>query len=176
VAEGIFEQSFSATCRLAAVHAATIARLYQLPSDSRQDLEQEALLELWRKHPAYDPRRGSWRTFSERVVANRLTSLMRRLGPERSGHLRQESIANLHGLEAPNDNHDLRADVLRILARVSAFDRGVALNLVDHSAVETSQRLRVSRATVYRAIQRLRVAFMTAGLVTVRDCHGCEVC
>ena len=174
--EGIFERSFPVTCRLAAVRAATIASLYQLPSDSRQDLEQEALLELWRKHPAYDPQRGSWRTFSERVVANRLTSLMRKLGPERSGQLREEPIANLQRLEAPNDNPDLRADVLGILARVSTFDRDVALNLVDHSAVETSQRLRVSRATVYRAIQRLRVAFMTAGLVTVRDYHGCEVC
>ena len=174
--EGIFEQYFSTTCRLAAVRAATIATLYRLPSDSRQDLEQEALLELWQKHPAYDPRRGSWRTFSERVVANRLTSLMRKLGPDRSGHFREEPITNLHGLEAPNDNGDLRADVLRILARVSTFDRNVALSLVDYSAIETSQRLRVSRATVYRAIGRLRVAFTTAGLTSSRDCRRREVC
>lgn len=176
MAEGIFEQSFSATCRLAAVHAATIARLYQLPSDSRQDLEQEALLELWRKRPAYDPRRGSWRTFSERVVANRMTSLVRRLGSGKSGHFREEPIANLHGLAAPTDHADLRTDVLRILARASTFDRNVALNLVDHSAIETSQRLRVSRATVYRAIGRLRDAFTTAGLTSGRDCRRREVC
>jgi len=62
------------------------------------------------------------------------------------------------------------------LARVSTFDRNVALNLIDHSAIETSQRLRVSRATVYRAIGRLRVAFMTAGLTSVRDCRRREVC
>jgi DNA-directed RNA polymerase specialized sigma24 family protein len=176
VLDGIFEQSFSATCRLAAVRAATTATLYHLPTDSRRDLEQEALLELWRKSPAYDPRRGSWRTFSERVVANRMTSLMRRLGSERSGHFREEPIANLRGLAAPTDHSDLRTDVLRILARVSTFDRNVALNLVDHSAIETSQRLRVSRATVYRAIGRLRVAFITAGLTSVRDFRRREVC
>ena len=64
--EGIFEQSLSAAYRLAAVRAATIVALYELPPDTRSDLEQEALLELWRKRQAYDPRRASWRTFSDR--------------------------------------------------------------------------------------------------------------
>src|SRR5208283_2197694 len=89
VVEEIFEQSFSAICRLAAIRAATTATLYQLPTDSRQDLQQEALLELWRKRPAYDPRRGSWRTFSEKVVANRMTSLVRAMRSERSGQFQE---------------------------------------------------------------------------------------
>ena len=174
--ETVFERSYSASSRLAAVRAATITTLYGLPTDSRRDLEQEALLELWRKHEAYDPRRGSWRTFSERVVANRMTSLVRAMRSVRSGQFREEPIENLLGLAAPTDRSDLRTDVVRILARVSTFDRNVALNLIDHSAIETSQRLRVSRATVYRAIGRLRVAFMTAGLTSVRDCRRREVC
>ena len=174
--EGIFERSFSATRRLAAVRAAATVTLCQLPTDTREDLEQEALLELWRKRPAYDPQRGSWRTFSERVVANRMTSLVRAMCSVRSGQFREEPIENLLGLAAPTDRSDLRTDVVRILARVSTFDRNVALNLIDHSAIETSQRLRVSRATVYRAIGRLRVAFMTAGLTSVRDCRRREVC
>ena len=165
--EAVFEDP--ATSRLIAVHAAKTAASYRLPTDLRHDLVQEGLLELLRKGPAYDPRRGSWRTFSERVVANRMTSLMRRRHSEMSGHLREEPIENLHGLEAPNEDSDLRTDVLRILARVSTFDRNVALNLVDYSAIETSQRLRVSRATVYRAIGRLRVAFTMAGLTNVLD-------
>ena len=174
--ETVFERSYSVSSRLAGVRAATIVSLYGLPTDSRHDLEQEALLELWRKQPAYDPRRGSWRTFSERVVANRMTSLVRAMCSVRSGQFREEPIENLLGLAAPTDRSDLRTDVVRILARVSTFDRNVALNLIDHSAIETSQRLRVSRATVYRAIGRLRVAFMTAGLTSVRDCRRREVC
>ena len=174
--ELVFEQSYFVASRLAAVRAATIATLYRLPRDFRRDLEQECLLELWRKRSSYDPKRGSWRTFAERVVANRMTSLMRRLHSERSGHLREEPMANLRGIEAPSEDSDLRTDVLRILAGVSTFDRNVALNLVDYSAIETSQRLRVSRATIYRAIGRLRVAFTTAGLTSVRDCRRREVC
>ena len=176
LAETVFERSYSTSRRIAAVRAATTVVLHSLPKEDRFDFEQEALLELWRKHTAYDSQRGSWRTFSERVVANRMTSLMRRLGSERSGHLREEPIANLRGLAAPVDHNDLRTDVLRILARVSIFDRNVALNLVDHSATETSRRLRISRAAVYRAIGRLRVAFTTAGFASVRDCRRREAC
>ena len=105
---------------------------------SRRDLEQEALLELWRKCPAYDPRRGSWRTFSERVVANRMTSVVRSMYSERSGHFREEPLENLVALAAPNDRTDLRADVSRVLAGVSQFDRSVALCLIDYSAIETA--------------------------------------
>jgi DNA-directed RNA polymerase specialized sigma24 family protein len=175
VVDSVFEQSFSVTSRIAAVRAATIATVYGLPSDSRRDLEQEALLELWRKRPAYDPRRGSWRTFSERVVANRMTSLVRAMRSERSGQFREEPIENLLGLAAPNILADLRADVSRVLAGLSPFDRSVALCLIGHSAMETTQCLGVSRATVYRAIGRLRTAFTEAGLSPWRHGYECDM-
>jgi RNA polymerase sigma-70 factor (ECF subfamily) len=174
VAETVFERSYSASSRLAGVRAATIVTLHGLPTDSRRDLEQEALLELWRKHQAYDPRRGSWRTFSERVVANRMTSLVRAMRSERSGQFREEPIENLLGLAAPNIRTDLRADVSRVLAGLSPFDRNVALCLIGHSAIETTQCLGVSRATVYRAIGRLRTAFTEAGLSPWGREYACD--
>ncbi len=172
--EGIFEQSFSATCRLAAVRAAATVTLCQLPTDTREDLEQEALLELWRKRPAYDPQRGSWRTFSERVVANRMTSLVRAMRSERSGQFREESIEELLGLAAPNRLADLPAAVSQVLAGLSSFDRSVARCLVGYSAIEIGQKLGVSRATVYRAIGRLRAAFTEAGLSPSGRDHACD--
>jgi RNA polymerase sigma-70 factor (ECF subfamily) len=174
VVETVFERSYSASSRLAAVRAATIVTVHGLPTDSRRDLEQEALLELWRKHQAYDPRRGSWRTFSERVVANRMTSLVRAMRSERSGQFREEPIENLLGLAAPNIRTDLRADVSRVLAGLSPFDRNVALCLIGHSAIETTQCLGVSRATVYRAIGRLRTAFTEAGLSPWGREYACD--
>jgi len=163
-AKTAFERSYSVTSRFAAVRAALTTTTYRLPSDFRLDLVQEILLALWRQRQAFDPRRGSWRTFSECVVANKLSSLVRRMRSNRSGQFREDSLENAPGLAAPSDGIELCTDVRRVLARVSQFDRTVALYLIEHSAIETTQCLRVSRATVYRAIGRLRTAFTEAGL------------
>jgi DNA-directed RNA polymerase specialized sigma24 family protein len=165
VADAAFERSYSTCRRVAAVHAATIVVLYGLPNEDRRDLEQEGLLELWRKLPLFDVRRASWRTFAERVVANRMTSVVRGLHSTRCGYGKEEPLDEVGPtLRAPDECIELRADIRRVLASVSQFDQAVALSLIDHSAVETSWRLGVSRATVYRAIGRLRAAFTAAGL------------
>jgi DNA-directed RNA polymerase specialized sigma24 family protein len=157
-------RNYSTSSRVAAVHAAKVVARYGLPDDHRQDLKQEALLELCRKAPLFDERRASWGTFSERVVANRLASLLRRMHSGRSGHGRQDPLEDL---ELPNTANycdiDLQTDVRRVLDGVTPFDRSVGQSLMDYTAIETSHRLRVARATVYRAIERLRAAFTAAG-------------
>lgn len=159
-----FDQSYSASSRVAAVHAAKAVALHALPTDHIEDLTQEGLLELWRKAPAFDERRAGWRTFSERVVANRLASLLRHTLSSRSGHGKQDPIEGLEFADvARSHNIDLQTDVRRVLDGVSPFDRTVALSLIDYSAIETSHRLCVSRSTVYRSIGRLRSAFTAAG-------------
>jgi DNA-directed RNA polymerase specialized sigma24 family protein len=170
VTESSFEFSYLAAKRISAVRAAAIVTIYCLRKNIQSDLEQEGLLELWRKRQAYDARRSHWRTFSEAIVANKITSLVRRMRSQRSGQLSEDPLESAAGLAAPNDHVDLRTDVARVLAGVSQFDRAVALNLIGYSAIETSQKLGVSRATLYRAIGRLRVAFTTAGLARGR--HG----
>jgi RNA polymerase sigma-70 factor (ECF subfamily) len=175
VVETAFEQSYPATKHVSAVRAATIVAAYGLPKDARHDLEQEALLELWRKRSAYDARRGSWRTFSERVVANRLRSIVRSMHTEPSGHFREEPLETFVAMAAPSAHTDLRADVSRVLANVSQFDRSVALDLIDYSASEIGQRLGASRATVYRSIGRLRAAFAEAGLSPWRHEYECDM-
>jgi RNA polymerase sigma-70 factor (ECF subfamily) len=175
VVEIVFEQSYPAAKHVAAVRAATTVALYGLPKDARHDLEQEALLELWRKLPLFDARRASWRTFAERVVANRMTSLMRGLHSGRCGRGKDEPLGDLgRALPAPDDCFDLRADVRRVLAGVAQFDQAVARSLIDYSAIETGQRLGVSRATVYRAIGRLRAAFREAGLSPWTHEYECD--
>jgi len=140
-----------------------IVNRYRLPADFRRDLEQEAMLELWRKRFAYDEQRGSWPTFCEQVVANRMTSLVRSMYSTRSGQFREEPLQDRLGLVAASDNIELRIDVARVLAALPPFDRRVAASLIRHSASETGRTLRISRASVYRAIGRLRVAFAAAG-------------
>jgi RNA polymerase sigma-70 factor, ECF subfamily len=169
VVEIAFEQAYSAASRVAAVRAARIVALYRLPNEDRQDLKQEALLELWRKAPAFDEGRASWRTFAERVVANRLASRLRHMHSSRAGYGKEDP---LEGLELPDsaryDDIDLQTDVIRVLDGLSRLDRSVGQSLMDHTAIETSRRLRVSRSTVYRSMERLRAAFTEAGLSAVK--------
>jgi DNA-directed RNA polymerase specialized sigma24 family protein len=172
VIDGVFERSYSTSSRLAAVRAATLVALLGLPPDCRRDLEQEALCALWRARLAFDPRRASWHAFSERVVANHLSSLARQMRSQRSGQFREEPLEEHHDLAAPHDLVDLRLDVTRVLARVSPFDRRVALCLIDGSPTDTSRTLGISRASAYRAIGRLRTAFMAAGLAPLGRTRG----
>jgi hypothetical protein len=146
VVDGIFEQTFFAICRLAAVPAAKTVTLYGLTAESRRDLEQEALLELWRKRPAYDPRRGSWRTFSERVVTKRMRSAVRSIYSSQSGHGKEDRLEGLQLSDpAPCAGIDLQNDVRRVLDGLSSFGRTVALSLIDYSAMETSKRCPANR-------------------------------
>lgn len=163
-AEIAFEQSYPASSRIAAVQATRIAVRNSLPDDFIDDLTQEGLLALWRSAPAFDERRAGWRTFSEHVVANRLASLLRSMYSSRSGHAKEDPLDDIQLSDpAPYAGIDLRRDVRRVLDGVSPFDRRVALSLINYSASETSRQLRVARATVYRSIERLRVAFAIAG-------------
>src|SRR4051794_17968091 len=109
---------------------------YQLPNEARRDLEQEALLELWRKAPAYDSCRGSWRTFAERVVANRLASLVRRMRTKTPDSLWQVHIGDHVSLVASSVHTELSVDVGRLVANLPRLDRSVAVCLMDYSAAE----------------------------------------
>ena len=158
-----FEDLYPSARRIATFRARALARACRLSEETCADLTQEALLGLWRKCDVYDSRRGSWLTFSERVVANHMISQMRHLRSGRSGLFREDPLEKVLDLTASPEGAELRADVVRVLADVSKFDRSVAEYLIGYSALETSKILGVSRATIYRAIARLRAAFTQAG-------------
>lgn len=167
VVERPFEQPFSITSRIAAAQVNRIVRLYRLPWQEGQDLQQEVLLELWRKSSAFDARRASWRTFAERLTANRLISILRQGHASRAGHGKECSPEGL--LLAAPGRHEyvhLKHDVRRVLGGVSPSDRELALSLAHYSVSETGHRLCVSRSAIYRAIGRLRCAFSAAGFST----------
>lgn len=162
--ETVFEQHFLCACRIASVRAAKTVGEYRLAGADVQDLQQEAFLALLRSAHKLDARRGNWRTFTEVVIGNCMTSCIRHMYAERRGHFRNQPLeAQARCVPAPNRHLDLRADVQRVLDGVSAFDREVAWSLMDRSPSETGRDLRLSRATVYRAVGRLRLAFTRAG-------------
>jgi RNA polymerase sigma factor (sigma-70 family) len=170
----LFEQLLPLNLRIASFAVARMAASKGIAADTRRDLVQEALLELWRKAPLFDPRRSSWPTFSDRVIVNRLRSLMRNRRPMHHEFCRERphnEVTDAFG-EAELCI-ELRVDVARILSGVSRFDRSVAASLAERSVTETSDYLGISRARIYRAIDRLRTAFTTAGFFpSPHEGHG----
>ena len=46
-----------------------------IPGMDAQDIEQDLVLDLWRRRAAFDPSRATFRTFADRVVAHRVATL-----------------------------------------------------------------------------------------------------
>lgn len=150
--------------------AMAVLRLYRLPADFCEDLVQEGLLEIWQKQFAYDPRRGAWLTFANHVASNRIRSVVRCMHSARRSYGKLEPLGAADLTPAGDDQTGLRTDVQGVLSRLNEFDRIVAVHLIEHSALETSVRLGITRAAIYRAIGRLRLEFAAAGLRPAARC------
>jgi RNA polymerase sigma-70 factor (ECF subfamily) len=159
-----FDRLYPVNQRIAAARARITVIRFRLPWDYRIDLEQDALLELWEKQDTYDPHRASWRTYGERVAANKLASTASRLRSRVAAQC--EDLDHLADRPAPRSAIELRIDIRTVLSRLRPFDRAVANSLLSYSVTEICTKLGVSRATVYRAIARLRVAFEAAGITS----------
>jgi RNA polymerase sigma factor (sigma-70 family) len=127
----------------------------------REDIEQEALIASWRAFQRYDPTRASLATFIERVVANTVTSLTRRARRVRDAYSLDSPAART--LSSGTGSVELHADVYRVLERMAARDRQLALALMEYTPSQASRKLVVSRSTIYEGIRRLRTAFILAG-------------
>jgi DNA-directed RNA polymerase specialized sigma24 family protein len=155
-----FVAAYALARRSAQVRAIRTVTGGLLPVCDWQDLEQEALIHVWLALPKYDPVRAGLHTFVEAILRTQFASMIRSYAlrpvfvPMGERHL--GSTDTCHEIE-------LRADIRRVLAGVSVFDRAVAMSLAQSSAVETSRHLNISRAAAYRAIERLRLAFTAAG-------------
>jgi RNA polymerase sigma-70 factor (ECF subfamily) len=158
--EAAYCEVYPVAKRAAQVYAAAAVVAGALPAADRADLEQEALLAFWRALPKFDPTRASLRTFSERVIANRIASTARaQRAVRRTPVLTEAPSCSEH----PGFTIELRVDVDRALAVLRDDDRRLARLLVDHSPTEASRSLHISRSTVYERIRRMRIAFEDVG-------------
>lgn len=171
----------------AAVQARRLARIMRLGADHVADLEQEILLDLIKRLPAYDSKRGRPSTFVSLVAANKARRLLMRHHVER---LRWgESVLSLDELDAdaldartcredfgwdgidPVDAFELRHDVAAVFDALPADLRDLCTSLASCSVSQIARVFGCSRAAVYRDIARLRTAFVAAGFqINPRGC------
>jgi DNA-directed RNA polymerase specialized sigma24 family protein len=93
----------------------------------REDVEQQAIVGLWRAFPSFDPSRSSWRTFVERVIASRVTSVLRFHHAAKCRPVFFDTPATME-----YEPIEVRIDVERVLDAL-LDDRCLACLLVDHT-------------------------------------------
>jgi RNA polymerase sigma factor (sigma-70 family) len=157
----LFKMAYSYALRAAKVRSAAAAKLAPAGLPDREDMEQDALLAVFRAMRQYDPSRASLRTFVERVVTTIFASMMR--VRRRQPKLVQVEDGQLAGLDRKIRSVEFGADFERITAQLAEPDRRLAALLLDNSPTEVSKALGISRSRVYRAIKRIRTAFGRAG-------------
>ena len=156
--EDLFDLAYPLAQRAARVRASAIPRYDYF---DREDLEQDALAAVLAALDRYDESRASLRTFVERVASNGVASTLRRVRAAR-----RTSVDYWPAAEPPRLSLiiELRLDMNRVLRTLERTDRAVARLLEEYRPAEIARALGISRAAVYRSIDRIREAFIEAGL------------
>ena len=165
------------------IHAQRLARGTLLPGMTAEDYEQQLALDLWRRLPAYDPKRAGIATFIDRTVRRRVCDLLSaaaaaaRRGEQTisldsaddgAGGGMADRLSTAEGLWARPDEleHEvaLRHDLRRFVAFLPPALRRCCAILVSGSIGEAVQKEKLHRSSYYEALDRLRRRAHEAGL------------
>ena len=155
--DALFLEALPFGIRAARSRFLTLRSLLSAHGIDSADLEQEVLLGLWRALPSFRESRASLRTFVDRVAANIVTTQVRRLLTSKR-KIKEQSVVPERG-DFDFASIDLRLDLQRALKTLDGSDLRITLCLGLKGPEETSKELGVSRASIYRGIQRVRRKF-----------------
>lgn len=166
--------------------AARLWRRLGLPRTDLEDLRQDLLLDLIRRLPGFDARRGGIGAFAGTVLRHQSVRIAARVARERraangallsldaagtDGRTLGEGLSEADGLAAwhgqdvpPQSAAERRLDLSRSLGALDGEDRALCAAL-GHCPVRTlAERGFGSRAALYRRIAELRCALTARGL------------
>ena len=158
-----------------------LARSGAVPGMDAEDIKQDLRLHLYRRDGSFDPSRGQYDTFADRVLANRIATLAaptQRLRAERmwvdfdtpaegcrdgdilplSETLPESAAPHAAAARSPDEAFGLVRDVRRFMAGLTPPCRALALALIDMSPTEAAQALGIHRSTVYARLATIRKA------------------
>ena len=175
--------------RLIRAKSRQLIRRPEFTASDREDIEQELALDLLNRLPRYDATRAKRTTFVDRVVNNRVATLLEaRTTAKRGGGVcvasLDEDIDGEDGhpepLWATLDQrlgcggagrdmrdaplHDLRIDVAEAVAALPEDLRDLAEELTQATPTEVARRTGVPRRTVRDRVAQIRNRFERAGL------------
>lgn len=170
----------------AAYHARKVARTMRLSDVDREDVEQDILLVLLERRRFFDPARGAWSSFADRVARQAAQGVADEIGAERrirGGSLDQPAgddgsttLGELteagHHLQGPDAEQALQfslalarfvgelPDELALVARLSLLEDG--------DLAEAQRRSGLSTSEFYRRLREVRYRMVCLGIVQLR--------
>jgi len=160
--QDLFHAAYPLARRVAQVHSAKWVRVLRAAGHDRDDLEAVCIAEVWAKLHRFNPTKSSLPTFVERIVTSKAFSFLRRCKARK----RTRTDADATGISGMPIDVAIarRVDLRRALASLNNADQKVARMLVHWNPSEIAKLFGISRASVYRCIERIREAFRRAGL------------
>lgn len=170
----------------AAYHARKVARTMRLSDMDREDVEQDILLVLLERRRFFDPARGAWSSFADRVARQAAQGVADEIGAERrirGGSLDQPAggdgsttlgeLIEADHLQGPDAEQALQLslalarfvgelpDELALVARLSLLEDG--------DLAEAQRRSGLSTSEFYRRLREVRYRMVCLGIVQVRS-------
>ena len=159
-----------------------LVRGYGLTDEDCEDFEQEAAKQLWLAERHYDASRSSPETFANRVVNNKLASLLqerraaKRSAPRKPVRPRLDvepeeedsevaDTSDMLGKERRRRSDELlQLDLKRLITVLPDKERELCCRLLQGSISEVSRDTGTPRSSLYDAIASIRQHFERAGL------------
>jgi len=163
----------------AACRASLLVTSAGLPREDWEDLRQNMVLDCLLRTPRFDAARGDWKAFVRGVIRNHAATIAQRESQRvqvealtqdngESDDIEEQPLDDCWGNEPaavdPSRALNLRIDVDRVLARLPENLRSLALQLPEMSVAEIAAESGRSRTWIYILLNRLREAFIGAGV------------
>lgn len=169
----------------AAYHARKVARTMRLSDIDREDVEQDILLVLLERRRFFDPARGAWSSFADRIARQAAQGVADEIGAERrirGGSLDQptgdggsatlgELIEASH-CPVPDAEQDLQLPLM-LTKFIGGLPDGLALVArwslqEDGDLAEAQRRSGLSTSEFYRRLREVRYRLVCLGIVRHR--------
>ena len=169
----LFETSLPEFAKRAKLEACRLIGLGHFRPDDRADLEQEFLLQLWRKRERPDLAHKGSSAYVAVVMRNRGRDLLRyEYGPVRDRH-RQEPLPGdfdaderraLPPALTSRPALDEQIDIRRAVERLPAEQRRFTALLGEYGILEAARQMRISRSTAWRWRIEIQKHFLRYGV------------
>jgi RNA polymerase sigma-70 factor (ECF subfamily) len=146
---------------------------YGFTRSDYEDIQQELKLHVLQRMRHFDPRRGSMTTFLNRIVENKLASVIRHRTATKRHCCRVTSLDDMRAsrgdveladFAVAESPRDLATDLTGAIDKLEPDDRRLANLLMNGTLLEAARRLGITRASARRRVAVLRELFTDAGI------------